>query len=188
MSLRAAVPALYLCGFTSLPCILASCMVLTCAGVQSNMRWPNLVSLLSTRDIENWQISVNWGVTCACLAWLFMSHSLLRWSAFIPRLPALVRGHHHRRRCLDLSFCLGLGHRPRNPPIPPPPLVLAPMPPLVLALLLPLVPALPPLPPVDGFFPGLPLPEPPVLPVAFLPTLVPFSNAKPSLSEESSSW
>ena len=43
MSCRATVPALYLWGFTCLPCILASCIFLFCSGVQSNMRWPSKV-------------------------------------------------------------------------------------------------------------------------------------------------
>ena len=43
MSCRAAVPALYLWGFTCLPCILASCIFLFCSSVQSRMRWPSIV-------------------------------------------------------------------------------------------------------------------------------------------------
>ena len=43
MSCRAAVPALYLWGFTCLPCILASCIFLFCSGVQSKTRWPSKV-------------------------------------------------------------------------------------------------------------------------------------------------
>ena len=38
MSCRATVPALYLWGFTCLPCILASCIFLFCSSVQSNTR------------------------------------------------------------------------------------------------------------------------------------------------------
>ena len=48
-------------------------------------------SLLSTRNIERWQVSVNWGVGCTWLAWLFMSYGLSRWSTPISHLPALVR-------------------------------------------------------------------------------------------------
>ena len=43
MSCRATVPALYLWGFTCLPCILASCIFLFCSSVQSNTRWPSKV-------------------------------------------------------------------------------------------------------------------------------------------------
>ena len=43
MSCRATVPALYLWGFTCLPCILASWIFLFCSSVQSSMRWPSKV-------------------------------------------------------------------------------------------------------------------------------------------------
>ena len=43
ISRRAAVPAWYLCGFTSLPCILASCIFCFCTWVQSSIRIPNSV-------------------------------------------------------------------------------------------------------------------------------------------------
>ena len=43
MSCRATVPALYLWGFTCLPCILASCIFLFCSSVESNMQWPSRV-------------------------------------------------------------------------------------------------------------------------------------------------
>ena len=43
ISCRAAVPALYLWGFTSLPCILASCIFCFCSSVQSNTQWPSIV-------------------------------------------------------------------------------------------------------------------------------------------------
>ena len=47
MSFRATVPALYRWGFTSLPCIRASWIVLFCSSVQSSTRWPNSVLSLS---------------------------------------------------------------------------------------------------------------------------------------------
>ena len=43
MSCRATLPALYLWGFTCLPCILTSCIFLFCSSVQSNTRWPSKV-------------------------------------------------------------------------------------------------------------------------------------------------
>ena len=43
MSCRATVPALYLWGFTCLPCILASWIFLFCSSVQSSTRWPSRV-------------------------------------------------------------------------------------------------------------------------------------------------
>ena len=43
MSCRATVPALYLWGFTCLPCILTSCIFLFCSSVQSNTWWPSKV-------------------------------------------------------------------------------------------------------------------------------------------------
>ena len=43
MSFRATVPALYLWGYTCLPCILTSCIFLFCFSVQSNTWWPSKV-------------------------------------------------------------------------------------------------------------------------------------------------
>ena len=51
MSCRATVPALYLWGFTCLPCILPSCIFLFCSGVQSNTPWPSKVLSLG-REIK----------------------------------------------------------------------------------------------------------------------------------------
>ena len=48
-------------------------------------------SLLLARDIKDWQVSVYWGVSCACFAWFFTGHNWLWWSTFTPCLPALVR-------------------------------------------------------------------------------------------------
>ena len=69
-----------------------------CLMYRSLLRWSpiqyamtQLSSLLPTRDIENWQVSVNWGVSCALLAWLFTSHGRPHWSTPISRLPAFVR-------------------------------------------------------------------------------------------------
>ena len=48
-------------------------------------------SLLRARDVQDWQLSVNWGLNCALLAWLFVSHHWLWWCISAPCLPALVR-------------------------------------------------------------------------------------------------
>ena len=47
-------------------------------------------SLLCAGDVQDWQLSVNWGVTCGLLAWLFASHHWFWWCIFA-RLSALVR-------------------------------------------------------------------------------------------------
>ena len=47
-------------------------------------------SLLLARDIENWQLSVDWGVSCAHFAWFFMGHNRSWGSTLIPCLPTFV--------------------------------------------------------------------------------------------------
>ena len=47
-------------------------------------------SLLCARDVQDWQLPVNWGVTCGLLAWLLASHHWLWWCIFT-RLSALGR-------------------------------------------------------------------------------------------------
>ena len=47
-------------------------------------------SLLGVRDVQDWQLPVNWGVNCALLAWFFPGHQLLWWFTFTPCLPAFV--------------------------------------------------------------------------------------------------
>ena len=48
-------------------------------------------SLFHVRDVKYWQISVNQGVNCGLLAWLFASHNCFWWCIFAPCLPAFVR-------------------------------------------------------------------------------------------------
>ena len=48
-------------------------------------------SLFRARDVQDWQLPVNQGVSCALLAWFFAGHYWFWWCIFIPRLPALVR-------------------------------------------------------------------------------------------------
>ena len=43
------------------------------------------------RDVQDWQLPVNWGVNCGLLARLLASHLWLWWCFFTPCLPALVR-------------------------------------------------------------------------------------------------
>ena len=48
-------------------------------------------SLLRARDVKDWQLSVDWGVSCAPFAWFFSSHNW-SWGSTLTRcLPALVR-------------------------------------------------------------------------------------------------
>ena len=47
-------------------------------------------SLLHARDVQDWQLSVNRGLTGGLLAWLFASHHWFWWCIFAC-LPALVR-------------------------------------------------------------------------------------------------
>ena len=48
-------------------------------------------SLFRARDVEDCQLSVDWGVNCARLTWFFAGHQWSWWFTFIPCLPALVR-------------------------------------------------------------------------------------------------
>ena len=43
------------------------------------------------RDVEDWQLPVDRGVSCALLAWFFAGHHRSWWFTLIPCLPALVR-------------------------------------------------------------------------------------------------
>ena len=47
-------------------------------------------SLFRARDVEDWQLSVNRGVSCALLAWFFVGYHWLWWCIFTPCLPTLV--------------------------------------------------------------------------------------------------
>ena len=91
MSCRATVPALYLWGFTCLPCILASCIFLFCSSVQSKMRWPSKVLSFVREMYRTGSFRSIGGVTCGLLARLLASHHWLWWCIFAPCLPALVR-------------------------------------------------------------------------------------------------
>ena len=48
-------------------------------------------SLLSARDVKDWQVSVHRGVSGVHFAWFFMSHNWCWWSTSTPCLPVLVR-------------------------------------------------------------------------------------------------
>ena len=48
-------------------------------------------SFCRARDVEDWQLSVDWGVSCARLAWFFLGHHRSWWFTLIPCLPMLVR-------------------------------------------------------------------------------------------------
>ena len=47
-------------------------------------------SLFGARDIEGWQLLVNWGVSCALLTWFLASHQLFQLLTSTPCLPAFV--------------------------------------------------------------------------------------------------
>ena len=47
--------------------------------------------LFHARDVEYWQLSVNWGVNRALLVWLFVGRHWFWWCISATCLPALVR-------------------------------------------------------------------------------------------------
>ena len=49
-----------------------------------------LGSLFRARDVEGWQLPIDWRVSCALLAWFFTSHLQFQLLISIPSLPAFV--------------------------------------------------------------------------------------------------
>ena len=132
-------------------------------------------SLFGARDIEGWQLPVNWGVSYALLTWFLVSRLLFRLLTSTPCLPAFVgviifavivtTSLLASRTCLHHLYW-GRHHSLVLPPAP----LLVPAPP-----------------PAAGFLRGLLPPEPSAPPVVFFPTFMPSVSSRPSSSEVSSS-
>ena len=70
------------------PC-LVDCSQLRWSPVQHTMAQQG--SLLPVRDVKDWQLSIDRGVSCARSTWFFMGHGQSGRSTSTPCLPALVR-------------------------------------------------------------------------------------------------